>query len=149
MKMQHVIHFVCAVLLLIAPASFAQAVNYDVPLFNSADLPNRPFFRAPVLLSAPDGSLLAFGEAREKIDDPGRGDGLSDIIMKMSLDGGQRGLPSAPCIPAPPMITPSRRWCWTRQPVKFFCILRRLPICFSATELLSPKVTAPTLFIIM
>ncbi|MCC6238678.1 MAG: exo-alpha-sialidase [Phycisphaerales bacterium] len=89
MKMQHVIHFVCAVLLLIAPASFAQAVNYDVPLFNSADLPNRPFFRAPVLLSAPDGSLLAFGEAREKIDDPGRGDGLSDIIMKMSLDGGQ------------------------------------------------------------
>jgi sialidase-1 len=84
-----VIHPVCAVLLLITPASFAQAVNYDVPLFNSADLPSRPFFRAPMLLSAPDGSLLAFGEAREKIDDPGHGDGLSDIIMKKSLDGGQ------------------------------------------------------------
>lgn len=70
-------------------AAPAQSVNYNVPLFNNTDLPTRPFFRAPALLSAPDGSLLAFGEAREKIDDPGRGDGLSDIIMKKSTDGGQ------------------------------------------------------------
>lgn len=67
----------------------AQAVNTNVPLFDSTDLPSRPFFRAPVLLVAPDGSLLAFGEAREKIDDPGHGDGLSDIIMKRSVDDGQ------------------------------------------------------------
>jgi sialidase-1 len=75
--------------LLFPALSVGQAVNFNVPLFDSSDNPSRPFYRAPSLLVAADGSLLAFGEAREKIDDPGRGDGLSDIIMKKSVDGGQ------------------------------------------------------------
>lgn len=69
--------------------SGAQTVNFDVPLYNATDRPTRPFFRVGSLQVAGDGSLIAFGEARQKIDDPGRGDGLSDVVMKKSLDGGQ------------------------------------------------------------
>jgi sialidase-1 len=67
----------------------AQTVNFNVPLYGSIDKPTRPFFRVGGLQVAGDGSLIAFGEAKQKIDDPGRGDGLSDIVMKKSLDGGQ------------------------------------------------------------
>src|SRR5688572_6556060 len=69
-------------------SAHAQTINYDVPLFDSGDAPTRPFFRVGSLQLASDGSLLAFGEAREKIDDPGRGDGVSDIVVKKSVDGG-------------------------------------------------------------
>ncbi len=71
----------------------AQSVNFNVPLYSAIDKPSRPFFRAPSLQVAADGSLLAFCEARQTIDDPGRGSGLIDIVMKKSVDGGQTWSP--------------------------------------------------------
>ena len=71
----------------------AQTVNFDVPLYNASDRPTRPFFRVGSLQVAGDGALLAFGEAKQKIDDPGRGDGLSDVVVKRSIDGGQTWSP--------------------------------------------------------
>jgi len=81
---------IAAALSAVCPALVqAQTVNYNVALYNSSDRPSRPFFRAGSLQVAGDGSLIAFGEAKQKIDDPGRGDGLSDVVMKRSVDGGQ------------------------------------------------------------
>lgn len=53
-------------------------------------------YRIPAIVKAPDGSLLAFAEARKyNLDDPGFGNQDIDLVLRRSTDGGRTWSPMA------------------------------------------------------
>ncbi len=76
-----------------ANSAFAQSMPIHVDVFASAT--NGYFaYRIPAIETAPDGSLLAFAEARKyNLDDPGFGKQDIDLVLRRSTDNGQTWSP--------------------------------------------------------
>jgi sialidase-1 len=76
-----------------AISAFAQSMPIHVDVFASAT--NGYFaYRIPAIETAPDGSLLAFAEARKyNLDDPGFGKQDIDLVLRRSTDNGQTWSP--------------------------------------------------------
>ncbi|MBN2507739.1 MAG: exo-alpha-sialidase [Verrucomicrobia bacterium] len=79
-------------LLCLAPAALAAAADSDIA---QADVfvsgrDGYHAYRIPALEAAPDGSLLAFAEARKyNLGDPGMNHNEIDLVLKRSTDGGR------------------------------------------------------------
>lgn len=87
-------YFAAAVLLLAAlPVIAAQAPLTHVDVFTSGQ-DGYAMYRIPAIEVAPDGSLLAFAEARKyNGGDPGMENNEIDLVMKRSTDGGKTWSP--------------------------------------------------------
>ena len=86
--------FVCTVLAFTLTASFAYAQlpqNYSSTIFEGGqEGPSGTLnYRIPSMVVTPDGSLLAFIEARRNASDPGHAGFPIDMAVKRSIDGGQ------------------------------------------------------------
>jgi len=78
---------------LVAAAARAQSTPVQVDVFVSGTQGYHTF-RIPAIETAPDGSLLAFAEARKyNADDPGYGKQDIDLVYRRSTDGGKTWSP--------------------------------------------------------
>ena len=72
-----------------SPLASAEPLLTHVDVFNSGT-DGYYLFRIPAIETTPDGSLLAFAEARKYgVHDPGYGDQDIDLVYKRSTDGGK------------------------------------------------------------
>lgn len=89
----HVLLAMALVLLAVAPLSAAPAALEHVDVYNSGQ-DGYATYRIPTIETAPDGSLLAFAEARKYHgSDPGEPGEEIDLVLKRSTDGGRTWSP--------------------------------------------------------